>query len=269
MKKCAVINDLSGYGKCSLTVALPIISVMGSEVHPLPTAVLSNQTSYESYACVPLTSAMSDFIEEWKKMSVSFDAILTGFVADEKQLDIMIGFIDCFKKANTIAIVDPVMADNGSLYAGYTSQMCEKVKALCHKADIITPNIAELAFIANEEYSEDYDTIISYCKKLDNQGISRIVVTGYKENDTISNIVFDNKRIYKASAHFIGGYYSGTGDITASVIAGGLLRGLTLFESAQLASDFISKVIEHTDCSNHNDGIDFERFLSDLSERVQ
>ncbi len=136
MKKCAVINDLSGFGKCSLGAAIPIISSMGCEVHPLLTAVLSNQTD-----------SMSSFIQQWKRLGASFDAILTGFVCDENQIDIINAFADEFKDDNTIFVVDPVMADNGSLYDCYTPIMCEKIKSLCYKADVITPNTGELAFI--------------------------------------------------------------------------------------------------------------------------
>lgn len=264
MKKCAVINDLSGFGKCSLGVSLPIISVMGSEVHPLPTAVLSNQTAYDNYMQVDLTEYMQSYADKWRLNNASFDAILTGFVTNEAQLDFIEGFIDEFKSEGTIVIVDPVMADNGSLYKGYTYQMCEKIKTLCYKADIITPNIAELAFIAGKDYSEDYDTICNYAEGLIESGIKRIVVTGYKENDLISNIVFDEGKSVKISAKLIGGYFSGTGDITASIIAGGVLRGMSLVSSVRLATDFISKVIENTKSKSGNDGIDFERFLEDL-----
>lgn len=264
MKKCAVINDLSGFGKCSLGVSIPIISVMGSEVHPLPTAVLSNQTAYDSFKSVSLTDSIPGFISQWKKLNVLFDGILTGFVTDEKQIDIIASFIDNFRTDNTIVVVDPVMADNGVLYDGYTVEMCEKIKSLCYKSDIITPNIAELSFIAEEAYSEDYDNIISYGKKLIAKGISKIVVTGYKEGTTVSNIVFDGNAVHKVSAPLVGGYYSGTGDITASIIMGGILKGMTLYEAVKLAAGFISRVIENTDCINHNDGIDFECFLGDL-----
>lgn len=265
MKKCAVINDLSGFGKCSLTAAIPVISAMGSEVHPLPTAVLSNQTAYDSFQLVDLTDYMQLFIKEWKKLNVSFDAILTGFVTNEKQIDIISNFIDNFNSSETLVIIDPVMADNGALYSGYTQAMCEKIKMLCYKADVITPNIAELAFLAEEDYSEEWETIVSYGKKLINNGIKRIVVTGYKEKDTISNIVFDGDKVEKATAQLIGGYFSGTGDVLASIITGGLLKGMDLYSSVDLATDFISKVIKQTDASNYNDGIDFERYLGELT----
>lgn len=265
MKKCAVINDISGFGKCSLMASIPIISAMGSEVHPFPTAVLSNQTAYESFLQIDLTDYMPEYICEWKKLGASFDAILTGFVTSEQQLDKITAFIDEFKTEDTIVIVDPVMADNGALYSGYTPAMCEKIKQLCHKADIITPNIAELAFLANEKYSEDIDDINNYANKLLVDGIPKIVVTGYKCDNVISNLIYNGRRDAAiASAELIGGYYSGTGDVLASIIAGGILKGMSLNETVLLATEFISKVISDTDCKNHNDGINFERHLKDL-----
>ncbi|MCM1115790.1 MAG: pyridoxamine kinase [Clostridium sp.] len=264
MKKCAIINDLSGFGKCSLTASIPILSAMGAEAHPLPTAVLSNQTAYDSYKAVALTEVMPQFIKEWRKLGVRFDAILTGFVMDNQQLDIISGFIDEFSTKDNVVIVDPVMADNGRLYDGYTDEMCSKIKNLCYKADIITPNIAELAFLADEEYSEDLNKIISYGNKLISKGIKSIVATGYKDNGKISNIVFDGKEVNLATAAEHGGYYSGTGDILAAIITGGVLRGMDLYSAAKLATQFIEKAILSSDVTNHNDGIEFERFLGDL-----
>ena len=261
MKKCAVINDLSGFGKCSLGVALPVISAMGCEVHPLPTAVLSNQTAYDSYDMVSLTDSMNSFIEQWKKINVSFDAVLTGFVCDEKQLDIISRFADDFKKKDSVIIVDPVMADNGALYDGFNVSMCEKIKALCNKADVITPNIAELALIAEEPYSENFNDIKKYCAKLINNGIKSIAATGIKSDDEISNIVCDSNGCTVITSKLSGGYFSGTGDIFSSVITGGLMRGLTLAEAAKLASDYISICAADTNESSYNDGVNFEKFL--------
>ncbi|MCD7796460.1 MAG: pyridoxamine kinase [Clostridiales bacterium] len=265
MKKCAVINDLSGFGKCSLGVALPIISVMGSEVHPLPTAVLSNQTAYDSYAMRSLTANMPSFIDEWKKLNVTFDAILTGFVSDAKQLDIINDFTDEFKTENTVLIVDPIMADNGSLYDCFNEEICEKMKKLCFKADIITPNISELAIIAGGDNISDLDTLVGYCKTLGEKGIKKIVATGYKSGGELINIIFDNGNVGFAKARELGGYYSGTGDIFSSIVTGGTLRGMSLFDSASLACEFIKKVIENTDDVDHNGGIDFEKYLGELA----
>lgn len=264
MKKCAVINDLSGFGKCSLTAAIPVISVMGSEVHPLPTAVLSNQTAYDSFKSLSLTEVMPDFINEWKKLNATFDAILTGFVTDTRQLDIINSFIDEFKTEKTLLIVDPVMADNGKLYDGYSMEMCERIKDLCYRADVITPNISELAYVAEEEPSESLDDLIRYGEKLISKGIKRIAVTGYKEKGNISNIIFENGQVNLVTSKEKGGYFSGTGDIFASVVTGGLLRGMTLYESSTLATEFLEKVIMNTNVDNHNDGIEFEKYLGEL-----
>lgn len=237
---------------------------MGSEVHPLATAILSNQTGYDSFKSLSLTEYMPDFINEWGKLNADFDAILTGFVTDTKQIRIIDSFIARFKNPNTVVIVDPVMADNGKLYDGYTEDMCNEIRKLCFRADIITPNIAELAFIAEEKYSKNMEDINMYVKKLQSFGMQKIVVTGYKEEGTISNLVYDGNDFYKASAKLTGGYFSGTGDILDSVITGGILKGMTLIDSVRLATDFISKVIKNTQVKDANDGIDFEKFLGDL-----
>lgn len=264
MKKCAVINDLSGFGKCSLTVAIPVISVMGSEAHPLPTAVLSNQTAYDSFKSLALTDVMPSFVDEWKKLGASFDAVLTGFVTDLKQLEIIKSFVKAFKTDNTIIVVDPVMADNGRLYDGYDEKMCKSIIELCFMADVITPNISELALIAGEKPSESLDDIISYGKKLVDRGINKIAVTGYKSDGNISNIIFENGDVKIITAKEKGGYYSGTGDIFASIVTGGMLRGMSLFDSSELATRFLEKVIMNTDVENHNDGVEFEKYLGDL-----
>ncbi len=272
MKKCAVINDLSGFGKCSLTAAIPIMSAMGVEVHPLLTAVLSNQTAYESFESFSLTDTMKPFINEWKKLSASFDGILTGFVTDKKQLDIISNFIDEFKNDNTLVVADPVMADNGALYDGYDMSMCDVIREFCFKADVITPNTTELAILANKDDSRvfddafinDYENIKESCLKLYDKGINRIVVTGYKENDNISNIIFDNGVFDKVTCKKVGGYFSGTGDVFASVLTGSLLNGKSLVDSAKTAGKFITDTIKVTQVSDGNDGIAFEKTLKEL-----
>ena len=140
MKKTAVINDISGFGKCSMTAAIPVISVMGIQACPLPTAVLSNQTGYPEYFCDDFSDRMEDYIAMWRKLGLSFDSILTGYIANEKQIEIINGFCKEFKKKNTLLVVDPVMADNGSVYATHSKKLCDGVKSLAMQADIITPN---------------------------------------------------------------------------------------------------------------------------------
>ena len=272
MKKCAVINDMSGFGKCSLTAAIPIMSAMEIEVHPLLTAVLSNQTAYESFKSLSLTDTMRPFIEEWKKLGAKFDGILTGFVTDKTQLEIISDFIDTFKGENTLVVADPVMADNGALYDGYDMNMCEVIREFCFKADVITPNTTELAILANkdnpnvldEKWVNDYSNIEESLNSLYKNGIAKIVVTGYKENGAISNIIFDDGKISKVTNEKVGGYYSGTGDVFASVLTGSLLNGKSLVDSCKCAGKFITDTIKVTDVSDGNDGIAFEKTLKEL-----
>ena len=153
MKKIAVINDLSGFGKCSLTVALPILSAMGVECNPIPTAILSNQTGFDDFYSVDFTPHLTPYIDMWKKQNVHFDAILTGYLGSEKQVDIILDFIYHFGK-NSLVFVDPVMADDGVLYDTYDDALCEKVKALTKKANIITPNLTELCILCGVDYSQ-------------------------------------------------------------------------------------------------------------------
>lgn len=264
MKKAAVINDLSGFGKCSLSVSLPIMSAMGVEVHPLPTAVLSNQTAYDSYKCKSLTDCMLPFTEEWKKLDVIFDAVLTGFATDESQLDVITECVNQLKDENTIIVVDPVMADNGKLYDNYNKNMCEKVKKLALSADVITPNIAELAYLADKSYSQKLDDIKCYINILYKKGIKKIVATGFVDDNKISNIVFDDGDFYIATANLHGSYFSGTGDILASVVTAGLLKNMKLFDAVSLATDFIEKAILATESNNGNHGVAFEKVLGEL-----
>lgn len=272
MKKCAVINDLSGFGKCSLTAAIPIMSAMGVEVHPLLTAVLSNQTAYESFKSLSLTDTMKPFIEEWKKLGAKFDGILTGFVTDKAQLEIISDFIDAFKDENTLVVADPIMADNGALYDGYDMQMCDVIRDFCFKADVITPNTTELAILAhkgnpdvlNENWVNDYSNIEKSLNMLYKNGLSKIVVTGYKENGAISNIIFDNGKISKVTNEKVGGYFSGTGDVFSAVLTGSLLNGKSLVEACKFAGEFITNTIKVTDVSDGNDGIAFEKTIGEL-----
>lgn len=269
MKKVAVVNDLSGFGKCSLTAAIPIISVMGVEAHPMTTAVLSNQTAYDSYKCLSLTDTIIPFAKEWKNLGAHFNSILTGYATDEKQLEVIIEFVKLIRDKNTVLVVDPVMADNGDFYDGYDMQMCYKVRKLCHMADIITPNVSELFYIADMPYSESICDMRKCAERLRLDGIKNIVVTGYKNDDKISNIVFndDGEKIF--TAELTGGYFSGTGDILSSIVAAGAAKGMDLADSVKIATEFISLCAKNTNSQSGNDGVDFERFLYRLTDEYR
>lgn len=256
MKKCALINDLSGFGKCSLGVGIPIISVLGIEAHPMPTSVLSAQTGYSSYKMVDLTEYMPLFFNEWNKLGFSFDGILTGYFSDEKQIDAVINFI---KGSNAVLLVDPVMGDDGKRYDGFTDALCEKIKTLAFSADIITPNVTELYLLTGErDVQKGAEILLS-------GGVKSVVVTGIKKDNKIGNAVFEIGRCGEFYSDYDeGGSYSGTGDMLSSIVMGKILSDSDVFDAVKTATEFISLVIKNSNVQNRNDGVDFETYLYKL-----
>ena len=263
MKKCAVINDISGFGKCSLTASIPVMSAMGVQVNPVVTGVFTNQTGYESFRHTDLTDMLPAVTREWSRLSPHFDGILTGFLLCAKQYEYVYEFIDTFKQKDTLLLVDPVMADDGEIYSTYTPEMVEGVKRLCAKADIITPNLTELQILSGEE------DILLGGEKMLQRGIKSVIVTGVQEDGKIANYVFRGDTMKKYKTEFIksakeGGSFSGTGDIFSSFVLGKILNGFSVFEAVEQAADFIGKAIKASDIKNRNDGIDFEPFLKNI-----
>ncbi len=273
MKKVAVINDLSGFGKCSLTAAIPVLSVQGIQACPLPTAVLSNQTGYSHYFCKELTDDMDEYISNWKKLNVCFDGIITGFISSEKQVDIIENFINDFKKEKTFLLVDPVMADNGKIYPCFSRQLCKKITHLAMKADVITPNITEFSYLTNTDYNEFenlfykeslIDFIFEKSKPLICSGIKYVIVTGVHIYDgKISNCVVDKNGVNIVSSEAFSGSFSGTGDIFASIVCGELIKGNNVLSAVKRSADFIEIALKATvsECTKHEEGICFEPFL--------
>lgn len=257
MKKCAIINDLSGFGKCSLGVGIPIISVMGVEAHPMPTAVLSAQTGYDSYKIVDLTDHMIPFFNEWKKMNIKFDGILTGYFSDERQIDAVLNFAE---GSDALLLVDPVMGDSGERYKGFSDSICSKIKALALSADIITPNTTELFLLTGETDIEKGAEILF------KSGVKSVVVTGIRKNNKIGNAVFENNRKEEYLSDYSEGSFSGTGDILSAIVMGGVLSGGSVFSAVKTATEFISLVIKNSDVKNRNDGVDFEKYLFRLGQ---
>ncbi|MGN0452433.1 MAG: PfkB family carbohydrate kinase [Ruminococcus sp.] len=263
MKKCAVINDISGFGKCSLTASIPVMSAMGIQVNPVVTGVFSNQTGYDSFEYTDLTDMLPQITRQWSRLSPHFDGILTGFLLCAKQYEHVIEFIETFKQQDTLFLADPVMADDGVIYDTYTAEMIEGVKELCSKADIITPNLTELRILSGE------DDIMLAGEKLLSSGIKTVIVTGVVEDEKMANYVFSDSAVKKHETEFIrsatqGGSFSGTGDIFSSFVMGKILNGASAFDAAAQAADFICKAIKASDIKNRNDGIDFEPFLKNI-----
>ncbi len=273
MKKVAVINDLSGFGKCSLTAAIPVLNVQGIQVCPLPTAVLSNQTGYPDYCSVNFTENISSFINQWKKLEPHFDGILTGFVSDIKQIKIIEDFCRDFKKDDTILVVDPVMADNGKIYPVYSDELCNEVKRLAMNADIITPNLTEFCVLTDTDYSEIIkyaysDKIVSFltekAKLLFENGIKTVIVTSVPVNEgMVTNCIITPNGIETVSSRKFAGSFSGTGDLFASVVCGAVLKGESVYDAVCRATRFLEASISATvcECTRPEDGICFEPFL--------
>ena len=272
-KKIALINDVTGFGRCSIAVMAPIVSAMKIQAVTIPTAVLSAHTQFPEYYFDDYTSKMRDYIQTYKDLNLSFDAIASGFLGSEEQVDIVIDFFKTFKKNGSFTLVDPVMGDYGKLYETYTPNLCEKMKALVHYADILTPNLTELCTLTDVEYRTEGFTdaeLGEMCRKLTEQGPEHIVVTGIPYNSKqIMNYVYskgEEPRIVMVDR--IGGDRSGTGDVISSIIAGMYMNGHDFYESVKKAAEFASKCIEYCEQNNVPDhwGLSVEMYLRDLIE---
>lgn len=285
VKRVAVINDLSGLGKCSLTAAIPVLSVMGVQACPLPTAVLTNQTGYESYYCDDYTDKIDYYTEEWKKRGLTLDGIYTGFLGSEAQVQKILAFCEEFRKENTLLFVDPVMGDLGHVYDIYTPEYGRQMQRLVKTADVITPNLTECCLLTNTDYivltahqnEADYlDRIEAMARPLLSYGISTIIVTGVIHcgiTDTATqyyNLVIDKEGCQTVSCDIHGGSYSGTGDLLASVVCAGMVRGDTAIDSVTYATRFLEASLIETVAEKipRNDGINFEPYLPLLLDKT-
>ena len=273
-KKGLAINDISCVGRCSLTVALPIISAMGIECSILPTAVLSTHTGgFSGYTFLNLDNEITPISNHWKSLDRKFDFIYSGFLCSKKQIDLVIDTIDKFKTNDNIVLVDPAMADNGRLYSLFDMDYVEKMKDLCKKADVIVPNITEACLLTGMNYIEGVQTkeyITELVYHLSKFGVDNIVLTGVSfDDDTIGvatyNVSHDEFRYYVREK--ISGYYHGTGDIFASVLIGALAKNMDLIDSAKLAVDFtVESILETRKMENYDEkyGVCFEKVLPSL-----
>lgn len=278
VKRIAVINDLSGLGKCSLTAAIPVLSVMGVQACPLPTAILSNQTGYESYYYDDYTKHMDAYTNEWSKRGLTLDGIYTGFLGSELQAEKILRFIDVFQKPDTLLLVDPVMGDSGQTYDIYTETFGTQMKRLVQRADVITPNLTELCLLTDTDYSSltarsgapDYlETIAAIGQKLLAQGIKTVIITGIlyqpptDREKRYYNLVLEGNTVTPISSAIHGGSYSGTGDLLASVVCAGMVRGDSALESVRRAVYFLETALAETANEQipKNDGINFEPYL--------
>lgn len=268
-KKIAVINDFSGFGRCSIAIALPIISTLKIQCCPLPTSIFSNHTGFDSFFFDDYTDKMPLYINEWKKLGLQFDGITSGFLGSKKQIEIVTQFFKDFKTKENIIIVDPVMGDYGKIYATYTKEMCEEMKKLVQYADIITPNITELCILTDTPYQEKWkiSELEKMTEELAEKGPEKIVVTGIVQKEFIANFCYEKGKSPKIlRCHRVGTQRSGTGDVFSSIIAADAVNQVPFDKSVKKASNFIKKCILKSIEMDIpvTDGVCFEELLQTL-----
>ena len=274
-KRVAAIHDISGFGKCSLTVAHPIISAAGVETSVIPTSILSTHTSgFEGYTFLDLTDEIQKIAEHWHKLGLHFDAIYIGFLGSIEQIEIVGRIIDLISSDDTLVIVDPAMADNGSLYTCFGEDFPSHMKNLCARADIIVPNITEAALMLGVEYRQGpytHEYIDMLLNGLYALGAKNVVLTGvYYNSEDLGAACYSGKDIYFTSHKIICPFYHGTGDVFASALTAALMNGKSLEKSADIAVDFTCRSITETIENNpeRKYGVNFEQAIPSLLKNI-
>lgn len=265
MKKIAVLTDLSGLGRCSLAAALPVLSVMGHECVAVPTAVLSAQTAFEGGFCRDMTQDIPLFSDSFDKIGVGFDAILSGFMTCEEQVRKVAAFVDRFKKVGTLFVCDPVMGDDGELYKMFDRGIVDAMRGLCELSDVITPNLTELCLLADVPYGDMSDQAIVSAANSLGEG-KTVVVTGVLRGDDTCVFVVEGDKYALLRSKYIGGSFSGTGDLFSAALCGGIMRGESAKDAADTARQFIFKAVCDTAASEDDRkyGINFQKYLKIL-----
>ena len=269
LKKVAAINDLSGIGKCSLSVAIPILSALKVQCCPFPTAILSSQTGFSQYTFLDLTNEMEKYSNTWKKLNLNIDTIYSGFLGSSSQIDIVRNFIK--SNPHAFVIVDPVLGDNGELYPIFNNDTCTKMKDLVIHSNLITPNITEACLLLNEDYKDNFseEEVITIAKKLSELGPSKVIITGIIRDNMIYNLSYDKEedKAFTYELEYNKCSYSGTGDIFVSIVCALITNNYDLEFAVKTASDFIYKCVSYTSKYeiDRNEGVMFEMFLNDLT----
>lgn len=276
MKRIVTVQDISCVGKCSLTVALPIISAMGTEAAVLPTAVLSTHTMFKGFTFCDLTDEIEPIIAHWKKENMGFDAVYTGYLGSARQIALTKDLISKFKGEDTLVLVDPAMADSGRMYTGFEKSFALEMATLCSVADIIVPNLTEASFMLGEEYvAEGYDEeyIKDMLKKLTSLGCKTAVITGVSfEKDKLGVMSYDSEsgEYFSYFRERIPESFHGTGDVFASTFLGALMRERSIGDSLKIATDFTVECIKATlgNPKERKYGVNFEEKIPYLVSRM-
>lgn len=274
-QRILVVQDISCVGQCSLTVALPILSACGLETAILPSAVLSTHTGgdFKGYTFRDLTDDIPAICAHWQRQGIMFDALYTGYLGSPRQVEMVEHIMQTLVKPGGLKIVDPAMADNGRLYAGFDDEYVDAMRRLCRAADVILPNITEAALLTKRPYRESYDEdyIRSLLDGLSALGARHVVLTGVSyQPDTLGVLVCEEDTVTYCPHRRIDRMFHGTGDVYASAFTGALLHGRTLVDAAKIAADYTLACIENTvDAPEHWYGVRFEPVLPRLIELLK
>jgi len=282
MKRVAVLNDLSGFGKCSLGVAIPVLSVMGIQCCSIPTAVLTGQTGYDHFYFQDLTDMIPKYTEAWKENGESFDGIYSGYTTGPRQISLFQELVDNFYKENTILLVDPVMGDDGHTYKMFNNELQRKMTELVKRADIITPNLTEACLLSNIPISAIAECtsgtdLFSLAEEAGKKILSEadkdmeVLITGIKcrneDSPIIYNQVYTQNDSFRYGTPFVDKSFSGTGDLIASIVCGAKVNGIDIKEACVKATDFVYKCITDTIKEDipTREGVNFEKYLYQLA----
>ena len=276
MKRILTIQDISCFGKCSLTVALPLLSAMGIETVILPTAVLSTHTMFKGFTCKDLSDQLKPITDHWKQEGITFDAICTGYLGTEEEIDTVIEIINTFRNENTLVFVDPAMGDNGKLYPAFDAHYAKKNASLCAVADIADPNITEGSFMTGLPYQETYteDYVKEMLMALSALGTKTPILTGVSLSEGKTGAMgydAEKKEFFSYQNDKIRAAYHGTGDIFSSVLAGAFVLGIDRTEALKIAADYTADTIKETvkDPANPWYGVNFEATIPELVDLLK
>ena len=276
MKRIVTLQDVSCIGKCALTVALPVISAMGVETAVIPTALLSAHSVFPDFTFMDLTDQIGSIAAHWKQQGLRFDAIYTGYLGSQRQIEVVSDFFDAFKTEDNFIFVDPAMADQGKLYTGFDMEFAGAMTKLCRKADIIDPNITEACFMTGMPYRESYDEryVRKLMDRLTDLGAKTVVLTGVSLEPGKTGVVGMDVATGKTYHYFhpqFKGQFHGTGDIFSSSVIGALMNGRSLDESLRIAANFTYECIRQTAMETEPCwyGVAFEKALPYLIDQLR
>lgn len=265
-KKIALINDFTGFGRCSIAVQLPIISAMKVQCCAVPTSIFSNHSGYDHFFYTDYTPDMPAYTAEWKRLGLRFEGICSGFLGSAEQIEIVSRFIQDFRTSDTIVLIDPVMGDNGKAYATYTDEMCRKMARLVSLADIVMPNVTEACILTGTDYKEKWSgkELLMLAERIAGMGPERVVITGIPQKSYVANFCYEKDKGYELiRTKKIGSPRPGTGDIFSAIIAADAVNQVEFTQSVRKASRFIRRCIEKSIEMELPlaDGVCFEEFL--------